>query len=83
MKWISFFIFSLLLLGCSNSPGYYRSSLDTCDGAPECAALTIFQGIVHSEPPPKKCSEMSGDRKAQCNAQVDEVKSSIKNAQKN
>jgi hypothetical protein len=59
MKSISVFMLSLFLLGCSHSPGYYRSSPDTCDGAPGCAVSAIFKGIVHSEPTAKKCSEMA------------------------
>ncbi len=78
MKWILAFIFSFLLLGCSNSPGYYRTAPDTCDGAPGCA---IFLGIIHSEPSPKKCSEMVGEQKEKCNNQVDSVKNSIKKVQ--
>jgi hypothetical protein len=46
MKWILAFIFSFLLLGCSNSPGYYRTAPDTCDGAPGCAVWAIFLGII-------------------------------------
>ena len=81
MKWISAFLFSLLLLGCSNSPGYYRSPPDTCDGAPGCAVWAILTGILHSEPSPKKCSEISGEQKEKCNNQVDSVKNSIKKVQ--
>ena len=83
MKWISAFLFSLFLLGCSNSPGYYRSPPDTCDGAPGCAVSAVIEGIIYSEPAPKKCSEMSGKQKEKCNAQVDAVKRSIKKAQEN
>jgi hypothetical protein len=83
MKWISAVLFSLLLLGCSNSPGYYRSPPDTCDGAPGCAVSAVIDGIIYSEPPPKKCSEMRDEQKEKCNAQVDAIKRSIKKAQEN
>jgi hypothetical protein len=83
MKWMSVFLISLLSLGCSNSPGYYNSPPNTCDGAPGCAVSAIIDGIIHSESPPKKCSEMSGRQKEKCNAQVDAVKRSIKKAQRN
>ena len=81
MKWILVVFFSLSMLGCSNTPGYYRSPPDTCDGAPGCAASAIFDGVIHTKPAPKKCSEMSGTQKEKCDAQVEALKNSIKKAQ--
>ena len=81
MKWRLTFIFTLLLFGCSHSPGYYRSPPDICDGAAGCAASAIIDGIIHSKPAPKKCSEMNGKQREKYNAQVDAVSESIKRAQ--
>ncbi|OUR79818.1 hypothetical protein A9Q75_11460 [Colwellia psychrerythraea] len=83
LKWICSFLFSLSLFGCSNSPNYYRPPPDTCDGAPGCAVSAIIDGIIYTEPAPTKCSEMSGEQRKRCNAQVDAVKRSIKKAQEN
>ena len=83
MKWILVLLLSILSLGCSHSPGYYRSPPDTCNGAPGCAVPAIIDGLLHSEPAAKKCSEMRGDQRAKCNAQVDAIKRSIKQSQKN
>ncbi|WP_299802804.1 hypothetical protein [uncultured Shewanella sp.] len=83
MKWISTLIFSLLLWGCSHSPSNYYVPPDTCDGAPGCAASAIIKGIVYSEPAPRKCAEKRGTQRAECDAQVDAIKDSIKQAQRN
>lgn len=83
LKWICTFLFCLSQFSCSNSPNYHRSPPDTCDGAPGCAVSAIIDGIIHSEPAPKNCSEMSGEQRKKCNAQVEAVKRSIKKAQEN
>jgi hypothetical protein len=80
MKLILTSLFILSLFGCSNSPNYYRSPPDTCNGAPGCAVSAIIEGIIYSEPGPKKCSEMSGNQRDKCNAQVDAINKSIKKA---
>lgn len=81
MKCIATFLFSLLLLGCSSSPGYYRSPPDTCDGALGCAVSAVVEGVIYSKPAPAKCAEMRGEQKQKCIAQVEAVKRSIKKAQ--
>lgn len=83
MKWMLTFIFAFILLGCSNSPNYYRPAPDTCDGAPGCAVSAVIGGVIHTKPAPKKCSEMIGGKKDKCNAQVDAIKDSIKKVQGN
>ncbi len=80
MKRILTSLFILSLFGCSNSPNYHRSPPDTCDGAPGCAVSAIIEGIIYSEPAPKKCSEMSGSQRDKCNAQIDAINKSIKKA---
>jgi hypothetical protein len=69
------------LFWCSHSPSFYRSPPDTCDGVPGCAASAIIEGIIHSKPVPKNCSEMSGEQREKCNAQVDAISKSMKKAQ--
>ena len=81
MKRVLASLFILSVSGCSNSPDYHRSAPDTCDGAPGCAVSAIIDGIIYSEPAPKKCSEMMGHQREKCNAQVDAIKKSIKKAQ--
>lgn len=83
MKWLSAFIVSFSLLGCSNSPGYYRSPPDTCGGAPGCAASAVIDGVIYAEPAAKKCSEMTGEQREKCVAQVAAINSAIKKAQGN
>jgi hypothetical protein len=81
MKWI--LVIVILMLGCSHSPGYYRSPLDTCDDAPSCVVSAIIEGIINSKPVSKKCSEMSGTKREKCNAKVDTISKLIMKAQKN
>jgi hypothetical protein len=81
MREILAFFLILVLFGCSHSPSFYRSPPDTCDGVPGCAASAIIEGIIHSKPVPKNCSEMSGEQREKCNAQVDAISKSMKKAQ--
>ena len=83
LKLICTFVFCLSLFGCSNLPNYHRPPPDTCDGAPGCAVSAIIDGIIYTEPAPKKCSEMKNEQREKCNAQVEAIKQSIKKAQEN
>jgi len=77
-------LISLLLVlglsGCSSNPSY--DSAAGCGSAtPVCLALAAATDIAtNTGDSSKKCSDMSGDNKRQCDAQVESVKRHIKDA---
>ena len=79
-----FIIFSTVFLSaCSTPYGYHRPAPDTCDGAPGCAVSAVVSGLLNTKPSKAtKCSDMSGERKAACDAQVSALKASIENAKR-
>jgi hypothetical protein len=82
MLFIKFLIIlvSIVLSGCSSSPNYDKAA--NCGSAtPVCLALVAATDVASSTgSSPRKCSDMSGDNKRQCYAQVEAVKKHIKNA---
>jgi len=70
-------LFIIVLSGCSANPNYYETSCNPADVI--CLALSIAKTATDSEPD-KKCSDMKGENRKQCMAQVDLLKKHIKNA---
>lgn len=73
-------LISIVLSGCSSSSNYDKAA--NCGSAmPVCLALAAAtDGETNSGSSSQKCSDMSGDKKKQCDAQVDAVKKHINDA---
>jgi hypothetical protein len=73
-------LISIVLSGCSSSPNYNRAT--NCGSAtPVCLALAAAtDAATNSGGSSQKCSDMSGDNKRQCDAQVEAVKKHINDA---
>lgn len=71
---------SIVLSGCSSSPNYDKAA--SCGSAtPVCLALAAAtDAATNSGGSSQKCSDMSGDNKRQCDAQVEAVKKHINDA---
>jgi len=67
----------LWLSGCSSNPNYDKAA--NCGSAtPVCLALVAAtDAATNSGGSSQKCSDMSGDNKKQCDAQVEPVKKHI------
>jgi hypothetical protein len=73
-------LISIVLSGCSSSPNYDKAA--NCGSAtPVCLALAAAtDAATNSGGSSQKCSDMSGDSKRQCDAQVEAVKKHINDA---
>jgi hypothetical protein len=74
---LSIVLIVLVLSGCSSNPNYDKAT--SCGSAtPVCLALLAATDVVtNSGSSSQKCSDMSGDNKRQCDAQVEAVKKQI------
>jgi hypothetical protein len=77
MKWI-ILIFLCLLYGCSNQPNAQYHCTDSII----CFPVAVIKQINKPTIKPEKCSALSGEKKNNCNAQVESIKKHIKNATK-
>jgi len=70
----------IVLSGCSSNPNYDKAT--SCGSAtPVCLALVAATDTVtNSGSSSQKCSDMSGDKKRQCDVQVEAVKKHINDA---
>jgi len=65
------------LSGCSSNTNYHKPGCGSAD--PICLALSIAK-TVNDHESAQKCSDMTGDKRKQCTAQVDSLKKHIKDA---
>lgn len=65
------------LSGCSSNPNYHKPGCRSAD--PICLALSIAKTVDGHESS-QKCSEMTGQERKQCTAQVDSLKKHINEA---
>jgi len=70
----------IVLSGCSSNPNYDKAT--SCGSAtPVCLALVAAtDAVTNSGSSSQKCSDMSGDKKRQCDVQVEAVKKHINDA---
>jgi len=65
------------LSGCSSNANYHKPGCRSAD--PVCLALSIAK-TVNDHESSQKCSDMAGEQRRQCTAQVDTLKNHIKDA---
>jgi hypothetical protein len=75
MKWIAL-IYLCLLYGCSNQPNAQYHCTDSILCFPVAVIKQINTPNIKSE----KCSALSGEKKKNCNAQIQSIKEHIKEA---
>lgn len=76
MKWTFNLVLFASILGCSSSPNYYDQAPTVCQH-PACAVSAIVTGVLKSEKPSQKCSDLTGTRKEECKKQVDSLNKSL------
>ena len=74
---LSIVIFIIGLSGCSSNPNYHKPGCRSAD--PICLALSIAKTVDGHESS-QKCSDMTGDKRKHCTAQVDSLKKHINDA---
>tara|TARA_R110001583_G_scaffold39399_6_gene126250 strand:- start:6141 stop:6386 length:246 start_codon:yes stop_codon:yes gene_type:complete len=81
MKWI-ILILVINLTGCANKPHkkYEYNPSGRCNDI-LCLAVAISKSMSNNKF--QKCSDMSGDQRASCEAQVESLKKHISDANKN
>ncbi|WP_341503942.1 hypothetical protein [Gallaecimonas sp. GXIMD4217] len=64
----------LALAGCSSNGRHHTV---TCKEGALCAAAAVAQGIARTEKPSGRCEDMVGERRQQCEAQLDAIRAAI------
>ena len=77
MKSIVFILIIIGLFGCSSSPNYYKSGCRSADLI--CLGLMAGKVAIDSKPA-KKCSDLTGAKKEQCQQNVKAIKQRIQKA---